>query len=79
MVSAIRRLRIKFLIAQVGASRDHCATLANKFESALNNTEKSNIARQYDLALTRTHTRQLLLELLERKERESANDRSAAI
>ena len=76
MVSAVRRLRIKFLIAQVDAARDHCATLANRFESALSNTEKSHIATQYDLALRRTHARQLLLELLERKERESNSERS---
>lgn len=78
MVSAIRKLRIKLLIAQVDASRGRCATLAHKFEFAHSDTEKSNITRLYDRALTRTHTRQLSLEHLERKERESSSDRSTA-
>jgi hypothetical protein len=68
--SIIRRLRIQSLKAQVEASRLNCTSLANEFENAATDTEKTKIATRYDEALKQTHCRQLLLELLERQDRE---------
>lgn len=56
--------------AQMEASRLHCVSIANEFEKAQTNAEKTNIANHYNEALKRTHATQLLMELLERQERE---------
>lgn len=69
MGSIIRRLRIQSLKAQIEASRLCCTSLANKFETASTNTEKTKIAARYDEALKQTHSMQLSLERLEKQER----------
>lgn len=79
MGSVINRLRIKSLQGQVEASRLHSQALASKFESAATSGEKTRIARLYDEALKKTHAMQLLLELLEREEREKVAGMDAPV
>jgi dimeric dUTPase (all-alpha-NTP-PPase superfamily) len=67
MESAIDKLRIHTLRAQVEASRLHSVALARKFDAATTSTEKTRIAREYSDALKQTNSLQLMLELLERK------------
>jgi hypothetical protein len=69
--SIVHLLRIRTLRKQIEMSRRRCDALAIRFETAKTTTQKAKIARAYDNALKKTHARQLLLELLERKERES--------
>lgn len=74
MGSIFRKLRIHSLLAQIEASRLYSVSLANQFDAAPTNGEKTKIAQRYDDALKQTHTMQLLLELLERQERENLED-----
>ena len=71
----INRLKITSLQAQVEASRLHSQSLAIKFDTATTSAERAKIARQYDEALKKAHTMQLLLELLEREQRAAVDAR----
>jgi hypothetical protein len=66
--STIRKIRIRFLKAQVRASRLYSVELASRFDGAATSMEKSRIARQYIQVLKQTHKKQFLLELLEREQ-----------
>jgi hypothetical protein len=68
--SIIRSLRIHSLRGQVESSRCYCCSLASQFEATPSNVEKTRIAQRYDAALKQTHMLQLLLELLEREQRQ---------
>jgi hypothetical protein len=70
--SFIRRFRIRSLRAKVDVSRGTSVILANGILAATTDVEKDRLARRFDRALQRTHTLQHKLEVLERKERESA-------
>ncbi len=71
MASIIDKLRMKTLKGQIEALRLESVALATQFEAAQTNTEKARLARRYDQALKQTHAMQLILELLERKQREA--------
>lgn len=64
--------RIRVLKARIEALRARTATVADDFQSASNDTEKARLARRFDKLLKRTHSKQLELELLERKEAQLA-------
>jgi hypothetical protein len=73
MESVIDRVRIRSLRGHIDASRLYSVALANRFEAAPTASEKTKIARQYDAALKQTHELQLMLEMLEKQEREKLN------
>jgi len=72
MGSMINQLRIKTLQGQVEASRLYSQALAGRFQSAATGAEKVKIARLYNESLKETYAMQLLLEMLEREERRTA-------
>ena len=71
MGSIVYTLRIRALKKQIESSRLRCDALAIRFETVRTHQEKAKIARAYDKALKKTHARQLLLEMLERHQREA--------
>ena len=79
MGSFFSRLRTQSLKRRIEELRHQSASLAGEFETAPTETEKTRIARRYDEALKQTHAMQLLLELIERKEREATADPSPPI
>jgi hypothetical protein len=70
--SLVDTLRIRTLKKQIAGARKRCDALALQFQSAQTEAERSRIAGAYDKALQKTHARQFVLELLERKAREAA-------
>jgi hypothetical protein len=74
METIINKLRLPALRAQIEASRLYCASLAAQFDAAQSGAEKTEVASRYEDALKQTHMMRLLLELLERHEREYLGD-----
>jgi hypothetical protein len=74
MTLFITRWRIRVLKTQIDALREYSATLAARFQAASNDIEKAKIARRFDRVLKRTHSKQLQLELLERREGKAGNE-----
>jgi len=79
LATMINRLKMHSLRAQIETSRLLCGALAGKFELTTSPTEKSKLARRYDEALRQTHTMQLLLELMERQEREAVGQTAVTL
>ncbi len=74
MPSIIDKLRMKTLKGQIEALRLESIALAQQFEAAPTDAEKASIARKHARALKETHAMQLVLELLERKQREAGGE-----
>jgi hypothetical protein len=64
--SVIKRIKVASLKAQIDASALYSSELASRFQSAATSREKTEIAREYDIALNQARMMQLLLEILER-------------
>jgi hypothetical protein len=72
--SIIRRLRINTLKAQVALRQSKCASLNSLFEAkSLTDEQRSEITRRRDESLEESYVLQLMVELLERQEREKLN------
>lgn len=56
------------LRTQIEVSRRYSIELASQFQFAVKSSEKTEIAQHFDRTLKLTHTMQLLLEMLERKQ-----------
>jgi hypothetical protein len=69
--SFINRFRIRSLKTQIDEARQRCNALAIEFDAAKTSAEKTEIARHYDKALKEAHALQLVLEMIERQQRES--------
>jgi hypothetical protein len=72
--SHIAKLRISSLRAQIEASRNYTQSLARQFDAAPSFTEQAEIASRFHKALKQLQGMEFMLELLERKERESADE-----
>ena len=70
--SSIGKLKIKYFHGQLASSRLYCDALAKQLAAAQTKTEKKRISCQYDEALKQAHALQLLLEFLQREEREQS-------
>ena len=70
MKSVIRKLRVASLKAQIDATVLYSSELAGRFQTAATSREKTEIAREYDIALNQARMMQLLLEILERNQNE---------
>ena len=68
MKSVIKRLKVASLKAQIDASVLYSSELAGRFQSAATSREKTEIAREYDIALNQAHMMRLLLDILERNQ-----------
>jgi hypothetical protein len=68
---ASSRLRSEILRKDVELFQHRCDSLVSRFESADSPEEKTRIADQYSRALNQLETSALLLELVERLEREN--------
>jgi hypothetical protein len=66
----LRDLGIQGLKQHLNKCRDYCESLARNFEKAQTSLERANLAFTWDAALKHGQMVQLLLELLERCERE---------
>jgi len=66
--SVIKRLKVASLKAQIDASVLYSSELAGRFQSAATSREKTEIAREYDIALNQAHMMRLLLDILERNQ-----------
>jgi predicted metal-binding protein len=66
--------RVRVLKAQIDALREYSAALAAQFQAASSDAEKAKIARRFDKVLKRTHSKQLQLELLERREGKTGSE-----
>lgn len=70
MHPSVLRSRIQFLREQVETSRLYCASFPTKFQAAQTEDERTEIAFHYNEALQQTYRLEMLLETLERSERE---------
>jgi hypothetical protein len=70
--SIIRKLRVHTLKAQLALRHLICESLAKEFETALTFERRAALARKWDVTLKEGHVFQLMLDLLERQERESS-------
>lgn len=62
---------INSLRKYVEASQRQCDELASQFETAQTAEQRSEIAREHEKAMKRKHAMQFLLELQERREKET--------
>lgn len=72
METVIRRLRIRNLKAQVALRKLIRESLAKEFEAALSVEDRAVFAQRADSALKEQYVLQLMVDLLERQERETA-------
>lgn len=70
MKSVIERFKVASLRAQIDASILYSSELAGRFQSAATSRDKTEIAREYGIALNQAHMMRLLLETLERNQDE---------
>jgi hypothetical protein len=68
--SVIRKLRIGPLKAQIEVCRLRIESFARDFEKATSNVQKSEIAREWDREMKAKHAAQVLLEMLERQQKD---------
>jgi hypothetical protein len=68
--SVLRKLRMMSLKAQIEVSRRQGEAFAGDFEKAESVEQKSEIARKWDRAIKAKHAAQVLLEMLERQQKE---------
>jgi len=73
--SVIRKLRIRSLKAQIEVSRLRSESFAGDFEKATSNEQKSEIARKWDRTIKAKHAAQVLLEMLERQQKDERANR----
>ncbi len=71
--SIIGKLRIQQLKTHIESSRLYSEALARQFQEAQTGAEKTMIAGQYEEALKQVYKMRLLLELLERKDKEASS------
>jgi hypothetical protein len=68
--SVIRNLRIRSLKAQIEDSQRQSESFAGDFEKAVSIEKKSEIARKWDQAMKAKHAAQVLLEMLQRQQKD---------
>jgi len=73
-----RKLRVQNLKAQIALRRYVCEFLAREFRNpALTTQEKTALARRWDIALQESYVFQLMLDLIERQEKEERERRQS--
>lgn len=74
MEGFVRKLKIQSLKAQIDEKRQFSTELARGFERIGSSEERTRTARCFDDTLKQMHAMQLMLELLERHEREAVEE-----
>jgi hypothetical protein len=71
----IRKLRVQNLTAQVALRRYVCEFLAREFQTpTLTTHERAALAHRWDISLKESYVFQLMLDLIERQEKEERGD-----
>lgn len=74
MELVVRDLEIESLKQHLEMCREYCGSLAREFEGARSSVDQANLAFTWDAALKHSYMVQLLLELMERREREGRSE-----
>jgi hypothetical protein len=69
MGAFVTKWRIRALMARIDVLRQDNARLESQFTAASTDAEKDKIKRLFDKNLKQSHSMQLMLELLERRDR----------
>lgn len=70
MESIIRKLRIQTLRAQSELRRLQGESFAKKLSAAATDEQRTDLAREWDKAIQAKHATRLMMDLMERQERE---------